>query len=140
MHISLLSDMFNTQEQIPCALVSANLGFNGVYEIDEEINVGIAILAALSLELCFVLENHGELDDFDVLDLPGARTRNPRDMNAEVKDKSDFFRRGKVGYLFEYYSNNNAIDQLVFCIGVDSQQNVDDAFQILNSWIKEKYW
>ena len=147
MHITQLGKMFNEQEQIPCALVSANLGFNGVYDIDEKINVGISILAALSLELCFVLENHGELDDFDILDLPGARTRKFHKFSDQAvgeseslvhdgdDDSTDFFRRGKVAYLFEYYSNNNAIDQLVFCVGVAKQQEVDEAFNILTTWV-----
>ena len=119
--------------------------------------VTVSKLAALARELIFHLEGEPRLgplslDNFDVLDLPGARSRDEVQYQDVVADGkafvpgqalseamqmrgSEFFRRGKVAYLFERYARRNEIDQLLFCIGVNAQQDVTSVLTILSSWI-----
>ncbi len=156
MHITKLSTMFTDKVELECALAkpkalyddSTNAaataaagtaagatGADGRLEVEENVSINASRLAALSLELCFRLENSGKLDDFDVLDLPGARSRDVILLKDVVSDGasynqdrklteaicmrgSEFFRRGKVSYVFERYARRNEIDQLLFCIGV----------------------
>lgn len=148
MHITKLSTMFSDSATLSCALVAG--------DSVEPVAVNASRLAALSLELSFFLENSGPLDDFDVLDLPGARSRDVV-LLTDVKDDgasfvpgqapdslseafqmrgSEFFRRGKVAYLFERYSRRNEIDQLLFCIGVNAQQDVTSVLTILSDWVE----
>lgn len=155
LHISKLKDMFFDEAKISCALVNDSFNFQGTYEVIKTVEVELGKLAALSMELCWVLDNQGSLDEFDILDLPGARSRKQSIFNEVAKrgvgfnlntktlqsasideiEPSDFFRRGKVAYLFERYSLNNEIDQLVFCLGLGKQQEVPVAFQVLTDWI-----
>ena len=176
MHITKLSTMFTDKVELECALAkpkalyddSANAaaaaaagtaagaagasGADGRLEVEQNVSINASRLAALSLELCFRLENSGKLDDFDVLDLPGARSRDVILLKDVVSDGasynqdrklteaicmrgSEFFRRGKVSYVFERYARRNEIDQLLFCIGVNMQQDVTSVLTILSDWI-----
>lgn len=147
MHITKLSTMFSDKSNLACALVTGTKV--------EQVELCTSRLAALSLELSFFLESSGELDDFDVLDLPGARSRDVV-LLKDVKDDgaaftqeqdpatlpeafqmrgSEFYRRGKVAYLFERYARRNEIDQLLFCIGVNAQQDVTSVLTILSDWV-----
>ena len=148
MHITKLSTMFSDQTSLNCALVDAGTV--------TPVTLNASRLAALSLELSFFLESSGELDRFDVLDLPGARSRDVV-LLQDVKDDgaaftpgmasaalpenfqmrgSEFYRRGKVAYLFERYARRNEIDQLLFCIGVNAQQDVTSVLTILSDWVE----
>lgn len=148
MHITKLSTMFSDKTSLNCALVDAGTV--------TPVTVNASRLAALSLELSFFLESSGELDRFDVLDLPGARSRDVV-LLQDVKDDgaaftpgmagaalpenfqmrgSEFYRRGKVAYLFERYARRNEIDQLLFCIGVNAQQDVTSVLTILSDWVE----
>ena len=144
MHITKLSTMFSDRTTLDCALDGG-----------DTVALNVSRLAALSLELSFFLQQSGPLDDFDVLDLPGARSRDVV-LLQDVKDDgavftpgqapealteafqmrgSEFFRRGKVAYLFERYARRNEIDQLLFCIGVNAQQDVTSVLTILSDWV-----
>ena len=154
MHITKLATMFSDTSTLTCALTgttdSASAG--GAVIATPEVNV--SRLAALSLELSFHLEDSGSLDDFDVLDLPGARSRDVVQLKDVISDGaaykqgealsdamqlrgSEFFRRGKVGYLFERYARRNEIEQLLFCIGVNAQQDVTTVLTILSDWVEK---
>lgn len=181
MHITKLSSMFKDHDELECcfvgnaklcdAIMSNMLAAGAVLE-DQDLehfeipprlyskaNINISRLAALALELNFELENGGPIDDFDVLDMPGARSRdvvllkdviedgatftpNPQDplsaINAAMQLRgSEFFRRGKVAYLFDRYARSDEIEQLLFCIGVNVQQDVTSVLTILSDWIEE---
>ena len=154
MHITMLATMFSDTSTLTCALTgpsdSASIG--GAVIATPEVNV--SRLAALSLELSFHLEDSGSLDAFDVLDLPGARSRDVVQLKDVISDGaaykqgealsdamqlrgSEFFRRGKVGYLFERYARRNEIEQLLFCIGVNAQQDVTTVLTILSDWVEK---
>lgn len=155
MHITKLSTMFRDTATIVCALARpSESSASGELEVEATVQVNVSRLAALALELRFNLESSGSLDKFDVLDLPGARSRDVVLLKDVIDDSakfqpgkplddamqmrgSEFFRRGKVGYLFERYARRNEIDQLLFCIGVNAQQDVTTVLTILSDWVEK---
>lgn len=118
-----------------------------------EVEVNFACFAAATLELKFPLSDGTRVDDFDVLDFPGARSRDRvdlghiRDGEAQMQGElpsgellnncSEFIRRGKVAYLFERYNRRREIDVLLFCINCAAQLEVSDLPVILAEWIDE---
>lgn len=155
MHITKLSTMFRDTATLTCALARPReSSASGELEVEATVQVNVSRLAALALELRFNLESSGSLDKFDVLDLPGARSRDVVLLKDVIDDSakfqpgkplddamqmrgSEFFRRGKVGYLFERYARRNEIDQLLFCIGVNAQQDVTTVLTILSDWVEK---
>lgn len=156
MHITKLSTMFKDTTELTCALLRPDTFDveDDEMVIEDKVSLNMSCLAALSLELRFNLESSGNLDKFDVLDLPGARSRDvvllkdviddsagyqagmPLNENMQMRG-SEFFRRGKVGYLFERYARRNEIEQLLFCIGVNAQQDVTNVLTILSDWVEK---
>lgn len=156
MHITKLSTMFKDNTTLTCALLRPDTfdPEDDEMVVEAQVNLNMSCLAALALELRFNLEGSGNLDNFDVLDLPGARSRDvvllkdviddcanyrvgtPLNENMQMRG-SEFFRRGKVGYLFERYARRNEIEQLLFCIGVNAQQDVTTVLTILSDWIEK---
>lgn len=85
-------------------------------------------LSALIAELTFILpqsitENRTFLNRIDLLDFPGARSRE-KFKEQDIKDVlSSIFRRGKVAYLFNKYSNSLRISSVLFCHHNDQKMN-----------------
>ncbi len=79
------------------------------------------------------------LKDADVLDFPGARSRQqiPEETFEEKPndDKLLVFLRGKVAFLFDRYNFNYEISTLLFCMD-NKQPEVADLPQFLYEWIK----
>ncbi|MBU3827517.1 MAG: putative virulence factor [Candidatus Anaerobiospirillum merdipullorum] len=112
----------------------------------------LPVLAAISVEMTFPLSGSCPIDEFDVLDFPGARERRKDQLRRFLEDEknmqpgqptpfmreqgSEFIRRGKVAYLFDRYSQRREVDVLLFCIGVNAQQEVSSIVPILNNWIE----
>ena len=110
-----------------------------------------AAFAAVSLEITFPLAGTCPIESFDVLDFPGARERRKDRLDVFTDDEkhfdgthptpymqeqgTEFIRRGKVAYLFDRYARRREIDTLLFCIGVNAQQEVSSIVSILNGWI-----
>ncbi len=104
-----------------------------------------SILSALTAEVIMPLADETAehpkrkfLKDADVLDFPGARSRQqiPED-TFEEKDNEDrllVFLRGKVAYLFDHYNINFEISTLMFCMD-DKQPEVTDLPKFLYDWI-----
>lgn len=147
MHITKLAEMFREDDVILQCQRRDGTGSH------QPMTVSFSRLAALSLELCFCLQSEGSIGNFDVLDLPGARSRDVV-LYKDVKDDSvnfvggvmsdamqrrgsEFFRRGKVAYLFDRYARRNEIEQLLFCIGVNAQQDVTNVLTILSNWVEK---
>lgn len=107
---------------------------------NRSISIGLGVLAALTKELVFVIpeelkEEKAFLDNSDLLDFPGARSRltlNFEDINIDTI--GDMFLRGKVSYLFNKYSDNFNINNLLYCTN-DKQLDVNELPFILESWI-----
>lgn len=113
--------------------------------------VQVPLFAAAVLEVLFPLYGETPLEDFDVLDFPGARSRQPYTYfdikNKEDEIKNDFMpdylvevggqliRRGKVAYLFERYNSRHEIDVMLFCLNSSAQSEVSSLTTIITDWI-----
>ena len=141
--ISVLKQLFDNDESIEVCLDAAN---------GSKVSLPFAVLAAIGLEITFPLSGSCPIDNFDVLDFPGARERRKDQLQRFLDDEkgmsgneptafmreqgSEFIRRGKVAYLFDRYARRRELDALLFCIGVRAQQEVSSIVPILNSWIE----
>ncbi len=108
-----------------------------------------SILSALTAEVVLPLAdqtaNHpmrGFLKDADILDFPGARSRQQIPENTfEEKDNNDkllVFLRGKIAFLFTRYNFNYEISTLLFCMD-DKQPEVTDLGKFLYEWIRNTH-
>ncbi len=113
--------------------------------------VKVPLLAASTLEVLFPLQGKTPLENFDVLDFPGARSRQPytyKDFKVSESELTDSFvpdyfqehggqllRRGKVAYLFERYNARHEIDVMLFCLNSSAQSEVSSLTPIIGSWI-----
>lgn len=106
----------------------------GIQTIDQP------IISALTAELIFsipkeLVANKPFLTNSDLLDFPGARSRLAiefGDIKQEVVPK--MLLRGKVSYLFNKYSDDFNINNLLFCIR-DEKNEVNEIPTLLHNWI-----
>ncbi len=97
-------------------------------------------LSALIAELTLILpqsitEDRAFLKKIDLLDFPGARSRE-KFKEQDIKDVlPSIFRRGKVAYLFNKYSNSLRISCVLFCHHND-QKNEPTLGDTINEWIE----
>jgi hypothetical protein len=100
-------------------------------------------LSALSKEItlnvsCEGLDSRSFLETTDLMDFPGARSkRNLEDDNISKNDvpRGIAFLRAKVAYLFEKYSNDFEMNNLLFCIPPE-QNNITGLPATLNDWVE----
>ncbi len=77
------------------------------------------------------------LNNLDILDFPGARTRENTDEKDITDDKAcNMVLRGRVAYLFNKYSRSYLISSLLFCFH-PQQSNVKTLAELLNGWISD---
>lgn len=120
------------------------------FEKDENIEVQLDTLQLVTIpasRLCFLtseivltvskssIENRSFIKEADVIDFPGARSR------EELRDLSDQSRiymllRGKVSYLFNYYSSNYLTNTLFVCMRTQ-QTNVSTMPRLIKQWIED---
>ena len=116
--------------------------FTVITESEKEINARITLISALTAELVLPLpksiENEKEfLQNTDLLDFPGARGRltlKEHDISELTIDK--LYLRGKISYLFNSYSDNYEVNNLLFCMN-DNQIEVNELPDLVNSWIED---
>lgn len=99
-------------------------------------------LSALAAELSIVIDNdfvanRPFLKHFDILDFPGLRPKDERDVNTlDIGDNlATVFRRGKVTYLFKKYSRTRRISSLLFCHN-HNQSNACKLGPVLTQWVE----
>lgn len=108
-----------------------------------------SVLSALTAEVVLPLSDstaqHPKrefLKDADVLDFPGARSRQQiPEITFESKDDNDkllVFLRGKIAFLFNRYNFNYEISTLLFCMD-DKQPEVTDLGKFLYEWIRNTH-
>ncbi len=118
--------------------------FTDVYDKDGNLlaqNFSKGSLSALIAELCFNLpeevgQDHPFLRKIDLLDFPGARSRE-KYREAEIATVlPKVLRRGKVVYLFNKYSRALHISSVLFCHhhNQKAEATIGDA---INTWIQE---
>lgn len=107
----------------------------------QEVEIPIPALTALISELVFSIpQNLVESKEFlnynDLLDFPGARSRLALDQRTVSQKNIDgMLLRGKVSYLFNKYSADFDINNLLFCTN-DKQSDVNEIPSLLNNWIE----
>ena len=107
-----------------------------------EIKINLSVITALTAELVFSIPNElTDSKDFlknsDLLDFPGARSRlaiEIEDIDSEIIP--DMLLRGKVSYLFNKYSDDFNINNLLFCTN-DKQLDVNEIPSLLFNWISK---
>lgn len=98
-------------------------------------------LSALIAELTFELpESIGQdrkfLKDMDLLDFPGARSREKYKEKEIATVLPKMLRRGKVAYLFNKYSRSLQIGSVLFCHHND-QKAEPTIGETINNWIED---
>lgn len=115
--------------------------------VAQAVEVPLAHLAALTVELTFPLMGEtqaGGVDKVDLLDFPGYRgrlnIRSVQDAGAASESSggnpaSQLILRGKVAYLFERYTDQQEMNGLVMCTASDKQSDVKDVEPVLTRWV-----
>ncbi len=85
----------------------------------EHQGINKGLFCALTKELVFqisqdLIKTKPFLEHLDLLDFPGARSRGNKNIE-EPGVMGEFLRRGKIAYLFNDYSANYKINNLIFC-------------------------
>lgn len=136
--VARLNEMYGTvgNNVEPETKVKINDVVNSIVRIKK------SFLSALILELRFELPSEIEksrpfLKEMDILDFPGAKS--PEHLTISQLDEGKYiglaFRRGKVAYLFNKYSEAKRINSLLFCHNNgDSKESTMG--RLLNSWVK----
>ncbi len=102
--------------------------------------INISIISALSREVSLTFDPRLSdekpfLNFTDLLDFPGARSRLEHTVDSiTIEAIPDLFLRGKVAYLFNKYSGDYEINNLLFCQN-DKQLDVNELPSLLNDWI-----
>jgi len=98
-------------------------------------------LTAIVAELVMQIKDHPWpfFDYTDLLDFPGARTREMNDDPQNFVKKrgaaADLFRRGKVAYLFDRYCDDNELSSMLLCLAPGNQE-VRTLPGLMATWIK----
>ncbi len=101
-----------------------------------------AFLSAFISELTFVLpqsiaKDRPFLEDVDLLDFPGARSREKVREEEIANVLPKILRRGKVAYLFNKYSRELKISSILFCHH-NNQKSEPTLGETINSWIEKE--
>nr|WP_314558878.1 virulence factor SrfC family protein [uncultured Capnocytophaga sp.] len=111
--------------------------------IGNEVSIDINYLSVLIMELIFSIPEslvHSKrfLQNSDLLDFPGARTRLAIEEAgiANEDNQKQMLIRGKVSYLFNRYSDDYSINNLLFCNN-DKQLEVNELSYLLFNWISK---
>ena len=102
------------------------------------------ILAIVTRELVFPLQQESNCGNLDILDFPGARTaenfpfETVNSFDGNLDKITDLLRRGKVSYLFDSYSQKHEIDVLILCIRSDGEQSdvTKDLSDPIDKWVE----
>ena len=118
--------------------------YTDVYDIHGHLissNFSKGELSALIAELTFELpesiaQDRKFLKDMDLLDFPGARSREKYKEKEIATVLPKMLRRGKVAYLFNKYSRSLQISSVLFCHHND-QKAEPTIGETINNWIEE---
>ena len=107
------------------------------------------LLAGLTTELRFTLTERPEadvLENVDLLDFPGYRGRLQIQDAGEIKKPGleegagyaayELWLRGKVGFLFERYTEDQEMNLLILCAPSTKQSDVTTIGAVVDTWVK----
>lgn len=96
------------------------------------------ILSALTAEVVFKVSSSKKmLENFDILDFPGARGRLKKyEHDLKQEDLPQMLLRGKVAYLFNMYSDNQLINHILLC-HFNRQTDVREVGELIDKWVKK---
>jgi len=100
-----------------------------------------SIVTALAAELRIAITDQPWpfFEHTDLLDFPGARSRQKVDFDGFFEDKpdalQDLYRRGKVAFLFDRYVAEQEISSILLCIK-PSNQEVVELPDMIDRWIQ----
>ena len=118
--------------------------YTDVYDVNGHLlssNFSKGELSALIAELTFELpesiaQERKFLKEMDLLDFPGARSREKYKEKEIATVLPKMLRRGKVAYLFNKYSRSLQISSVLFCHHND-QKAEPTIGETINNWIEE---
>lgn len=129
--VKRLNEIFSNQELLSVQCDDKNL-----------ISIRIAVLSALTAELKLIVPeelkvNKPFLEKTDMLDFPGARSRKEylKEELSNENNVSQMLLRGKIAYLFNKYSADFEVNNLLFCCN-NKQHEVTYLPTLLNDWIR----
>lgn len=102
------------------------------------------VITALAAELRIAISERPWpfFDHTDLLDFPGARSRQKVDLQAYFDDNpqalKDLFVRGKVAYLFDRYVAEQELSSMLLCIK-PSNQDVATLPDMIDDWIRTSH-
>ena len=110
------------------------------------VHVSKGEFCALAVEVDFTIRKPEDMDaarvdildhDIDILDFPGARSREDYTL-ADVGpfESSQMLIRGKIAYLFNKYSRQYLISNLLFCHH-DTKSEVSSLSDLLKGWVEK---
>ncbi|TPN15913.1 virulence factor SrfC-like protein [Mesorhizobium sp. B2-3-3] len=105
------------------------------------VSLPLPVITALAAELRIAVSERPWpfFDHTDLLDFPGARSRQKVDLQAYFDDNpqalKDLFVRGKVAYLFDRYVAEQELSSMLLCIK-DSTQDVATLPDMIDDWIR----
>ena len=141
MHVARLRELYEQTEEGGGFKPMASVFFQGEHG-DQFTDVKKSILCALTAELVFKVRdelkpNKPFLNTSDLLDFPGARSRLKNDENSlNSSHMGEMVLRGKVSYIFNKYSAQFLISNLLFC-NSNAQRTVTYIPELLNNWISQ---
>jgi len=103
-------------------------------------SIAVSVLCALIAELLIPLSDqpHEFFEHTDLLDFPGARSRNPRpkvlSILSQGQVKVESFLRGKVAYLFDKFSSDLQLNSMLLCVG-PSNLEVSGLPRLVEEWV-----
>jgi hypothetical protein len=109
-----------------------------------EIRLPRPVITALTAELRIVLKERPWpfFEHTDLLDFPGARSRQPLRLAKYFQEKEDAlaqtFLRGKVAYLFDRYVAEHELNSMLLCID-EKNQEVVTLPNMIDGWIARSH-
>ena len=136
--VERLRELYKGNKRTPIKLYQG-----GTFLSELERSIVSALTSEIVMPLADETSEHPQrqfLKDADVLDFPGARSRQQiPEITFSEKDDDDkllVFLRGKVAFLFDKYNTNFEVSTLMFCMD-DKQPEVTDLPKFLYDWISK---
>ena len=104
----------------------------------QSISLKATVLSALTKEVVLSVQVPndgipGYLQQNDIMDFPGARS--PDDLTQSTDQIYRPYLRGKVSHLFDQYSRDFEVNNLIFCIPDKDNDGQNKLPRVLNNWI-----